>query len=152
VYHVDSAPSKKEHKRGEKRMAEHIAIAAAVYVLMTLVMTGLGTAYNWAIQQLPAFEIVPTSFQVVIGVSATEILRGLRWLAVVLLLARYLPWSAWTVALAFLALWSGDVLLGYGATGLPMIAGNLRATSVQERQRDAVLTEHAREQVGAVND
>jgi len=99
------------------------------YGLVTLALFAAALVYNWWINnsnEEVGREFVHQSLLVVGGVLGTEIMRAVRLVPIVWLISAqaFKTYSGISV-LVFLGAYALDVILAYGVTGAPMIAGNL---------------------------
>jgi len=99
------------------------------YGLVTLALFAAALVYNWWINnsnEEVGREFVHQSLLVVGGVLGTEIMRAVRLVPIVWLIsAQAFKTYGGISVLVFLGAYALDVILAYGVTGAPMIAGNL---------------------------
>lgn len=108
------------------------------YAFVTLLMACFGVLYNSLIEKREGDRIA-TCLKVVIGVAATEIFRVVRLIPfVVWIYSHLLQWiriGEYPGIICFIGLWMIDVILGYGATGIPMIVGDLKRAAREQADR-----------------
>ena len=122
------------------------------YVLITVFMAVGGVTYNHFIEDREG-SAIPTSLKVVIGVVATEVMRVVRLIPLLPYLFRGTEQhhAEWMTTGVFIGLWAADVFFGYGATGIPMIRGDLRRRAQEQDDKDTVEDDIMRRAMEAVD-
>ena len=117
----------------EYKMIVAILAASSWYLVVTMVMIGLGIAYNAALNK-DRYHLIPTSFKAIAGTAVTEILRVIGALGFMILIGWYLIYEVLnlnsTILVAFvvclmITLWTFDALKSYAAMGVPLTWGDL---------------------------
>ena len=117
----------------EYKMIVAILAASSWYLVVTMVMIGIGIAYNAALNK-DRYHLIPTSFKAIAGTAVTEILRVIGALGFMILAGWYLIYEVLnlssTILVAFvvclmITLWTFDALKSYGAMGVPLTWGDL---------------------------
>ena len=113
-----------------------ITTMTSTYILITVVMIILAWIYNNYIEG--EGSCIPTSLKVTIGVFGTEMFRIMRIVLLVHLawpfIEPYIMFTEIQTILGIMGFWFTDVLLGYGASGGPMIHGDLRRAHLARAQ------------------
>ena len=114
------------------KMVEAVIIAGLWYIIITLAMAVLATAYNHLLNQ-DGERAIPVCFKVVAGVVATVILDALRFQPLAIFAAIYVtdllkldggPTVVLIVALVDMV-WTANAILAYSAMGIPLIIGDM---------------------------
>lgn len=117
---------------GITQMIASIVGSIVWYLFITLVMAVVAIFYNHVLNQ-DRWRLIPVCLKVVAGTTITEILRVTRSLPFVCIAAWYIANSLGIdgsviillITSLMIAVWTTDSILGYAATGIPLIWGDM---------------------------